>query len=120
MDGHDTISRRNSRTHCYELIVVRVQVRFEMEPKGGPRGSGAHRISRKPPDYPDAQPFHAALVAENPERLVWGGDWPHPRMEGEMPDVGRLLDLFQTWTPDAAVQRRILVDNPARLYGFAG
>jgi predicted TIM-barrel fold metal-dependent hydrolase len=80
--------------------------------------SGAHRISRQSPDYPDARPFHEALVAENPERLVWGGDWPHPRMEGEMPDVGHLLDLFQEWTPDAATRRRILVTNPARLYGF--
>jgi predicted TIM-barrel fold metal-dependent hydrolase len=80
--------------------------------------SGAHRISRRSPDYPDARPFHEALVAENPERLVWGGDWPHPRMEGEMPDVGHLLDLFQEWTPDATTRRRILVTNPAQLYGF--
>ncbi len=80
--------------------------------------SGAHRISHEPPDYPDARPFHAALVAENPERLVWGGDWPHPRMEGEMPDVGHLLDLFQEWTDDAAIRRRVLVENPARLYKF--
>lgn len=80
--------------------------------------SGAHRISRKAPDYPDAQIFHAALVAENPDRLVWGGDWPHPRMEGDMPDVGHLLDLFQEWTLDAAIRRRILVGNPQRLYGF--
>jgi predicted TIM-barrel fold metal-dependent hydrolase len=80
--------------------------------------SGAHRISRKAPDYPDAQPFHAALVAENPDRLVWGGDWPHPRMDGEMPDVGHLLDLFHEWTPEANVRHRILVANPARLYGF--
>jgi predicted TIM-barrel fold metal-dependent hydrolase len=80
--------------------------------------SGAHRISRLPPDYPDARPFMQALVAENPERLLWGGDWPHPRMDDEMPEVGHLLDLFQQWTPDAAVRRRILVANPARLYGF--
>ena len=82
--------------------------------------SGAHRISRHPPDYPDAQPFCEALVRANPEQLVWGGDWPHPRMEDEMPDVGHLLDLFQQWTPDDATRRRILVTNPARLYGFAG
>ena len=50
--------------------------------------------------------------------LVWGGDWPHPRVEGEMPDGGHLLELFQAWTPDKATQQRILVDNPARLYGF--
>jgi predicted TIM-barrel fold metal-dependent hydrolase len=81
--------------------------------------SGAHRVSERPPDYPDARAFQEALVAANPERLVWGGDWPHPRMETAMPDVGHLLDLFQEWTPDTATRKRILVDNPARLYGFS-
>jgi predicted TIM-barrel fold metal-dependent hydrolase len=80
--------------------------------------SGAHRISQNAPDYPDARPFHEALVRANPERLVWGGDWPHPRVEGEMPDVGRLFELFQAWTPDRQTQHRILVANPAKLYGF--
>jgi len=80
--------------------------------------SGAHRLSQQAPDYPDARPFHEALVRANPERLVWGSDWPHPRIEGEMPDAGRLFELFQQWTPDEATRRRILVDNPARLYGF--
>lgn len=82
--------------------------------------SGAHRISRKPPDYPDARPFTEALVRANPERLVWGGDWPHPRMETEMPDVGHLFELFQRWVPDTATQQRILVANPAKLYDFPG
>lgn len=81
--------------------------------------SGAHRLSRNAPDYPDARAFHEALVRENPDRLVWGGDWPHPRVEGEMPDVGHLFELFQTWTPDRGIQERILVSNPARLYGFS-
>jgi predicted TIM-barrel fold metal-dependent hydrolase len=81
--------------------------------------SGAHRLTTHAPDYPEARPFHEALVAANPERLVWGGDWPHPRIEGEMPDVGHLLDLFFAWTPDAQKRHRILVDNPARLFGFA-
>jgi predicted TIM-barrel fold metal-dependent hydrolase len=80
--------------------------------------SGAHRISRDAPDYPDARPFHEALVRANPERLVWGGDWPHPRVEGEMSDAGHLFELFQLWTPDQATQHRILVTNPAKLYGF--
>jgi predicted TIM-barrel fold metal-dependent hydrolase len=57
-------------------------------------------------------------VRANPERLVWGGDWPHPRIEGEMPDAGHLFELFQMWTPDRSTQHRILVTNPARLYGF--
>jgi predicted TIM-barrel fold metal-dependent hydrolase len=80
--------------------------------------SGAHRLSTRAPDYPDARPFHEALVRANPEQLVWGTDWPHPRIEGEMPNAGRLLDLFNEWTPDAATREKILVDNPARLYGF--
>jgi predicted TIM-barrel fold metal-dependent hydrolase len=80
--------------------------------------SGAHRLSQNAPDYADAQPFHGALIDANPERLVWGGDWPHPRVEGEMPDAGRLFELFQLWTPDQATQHRILVTNPAELYGF--
>jgi predicted TIM-barrel fold metal-dependent hydrolase len=80
--------------------------------------SGAHRISQNAPDYPEARPFHEALMRANPERLVWGGDWPHPRVEGEMPDVGHLFELFQAWTPDFATRQRILVANPAKLYGF--
>jgi len=80
--------------------------------------SGGHRLSRDAPDYPDARPFHEALVSANPERLVWGGDWPHPRVEGEMPDAGHLLELFQIWTPDQATQHSILVTNPARLHGY--
>ena len=46
------------------------------------------------------------------------GDWPHPRVEGEMPDAGHLFELSQLWTPDQATQHRILVTNPAKLYGF--
>ncbi|MBI4203439.1 MAG: amidohydrolase family protein [Betaproteobacteria bacterium] len=80
--------------------------------------SGAYRISKRYPDYPDARAFHEALVRTNPEQLIWGTDWPHPRLAEEMPDDGHLLDLFNTWTPDAALRRKILVENPARLYGF--
>jgi predicted TIM-barrel fold metal-dependent hydrolase len=80
--------------------------------------SGAHRLSQLAPDYPDARPFHEALAKANPERLVWGGDWPHPRVEGEMPDAGHLFELFQIWTPDQAARQRILVTNPAELYRF--
>jgi predicted TIM-barrel fold metal-dependent hydrolase len=80
--------------------------------------SGAHRLSMQAPDYADVRPFHEALLRANPDRLMWGTDWPHPRIEGDMPDAGRLLDLFQQWTPDQATRRRILAANPARLYGF--
>jgi 2-pyrone-4,6-dicarboxylate lactonase len=80
--------------------------------------SGAYRVSTQYPDYPDAQSIHEALVQANPDQVVWGTDWPHPRMEKDMPEDGHLLDLFNAWTPDAALRKKILVDNPARLYGF--
>ncbi len=80
--------------------------------------SGTYRLGATAPDYAEAKPFHDALVQANPEALVWGTDWPHPRPEGPVPDAARLLDIFLDWTPDAATRRRILTDNPARLYGF--
>ena len=80
--------------------------------------SGAHRLSDDWPDYAPARPFHEALVRANPDRLVWGTDWPYPRIDAEMPNAGHLLDLFNTWTGSEALRRKILVDNPARLYRF--
>jgi 2-pyrone-4,6-dicarboxylate lactonase len=81
--------------------------------------SAAYRLSAQYPVYPDARPFHDALVAANPERLMWGTDWPHPSIAAEvMPDDGHLLDLFYEWTPDAHTRRRILVETPERLFGF--
>ena len=81
--------------------------------------SGAYSNTKVgPPDYPDATRTAQAFVRAAPERLVWGSDWPHPRIEGAMPDAGKLLDLFNEWTPDAVTRRRILADNPAKLYGF--
>ena len=82
--------------------------------------SGAYRCSTRFPDYPDARPMHEALVRENPDRLIWGTDWPHPQVDAAiMPNDGRLLNLFLAWTPDAATRRKILVENPARLYCFS-
>jgi predicted TIM-barrel fold metal-dependent hydrolase len=81
--------------------------------------SGAYRISTQYPDYPDARPLHEALLSANPDQLIWGTDWPHPRLAKNMPDTGHLLDLFNTWTPSAELRRKILVDNPAKLYGFS-
>jgi predicted TIM-barrel fold metal-dependent hydrolase len=92
--------------------------------------SGAYRSSDKAPDYPDVAPLAKALIAANAERIVWGSDWPHPT-GGALPghsasdvapllqiDDGRLLNQLAVWAPDAAVRKTILVDNPARLYGF--
>jgi predicted TIM-barrel fold metal-dependent hydrolase len=60
-----------------------------------------------------------AYIAAAPERVVWGSDWPHPT-ENEKPDDAVLFDLLSEWAPDDATRRRILVDNPAKLYGFPG
>ncbi len=67
-------------------------------------------------DAADARALHEALVAANPERPMWGTDWPHRSIPAEaMPDDGHLFDLFHDWTPDETTRRRILVDTPARL-----
>ncbi len=80
--------------------------------------SAAYRLSAQFPDYADARPFHDALVAANPARLLWGTDWPHPSITADvMPDDGHLLDLFYAWTPDEGVRRKILVETPQRLFG---
>ncbi|MGA7956974.1 MAG: amidohydrolase family protein [Xanthobacteraceae bacterium] len=79
--------------------------------------SAVYRLSGNYPDYPAARPFHDALVRANPERLMWGTDWPHPSIAAAvMPDDGHLLDLFHDWTSDRQARRRILVDTPARLF----
>jgi len=90
--------------------------------------SGAYRSSKLEPDYADVVPLAQALIAANPERIVWGTDWPHPnsasgRKATEVTplfqiDDGRLLNQLPVWAPDAATRSKILVDNPARLYGF--
>lgn len=81
--------------------------------------SGSYRISQegKPP-YTDVVPFARALVAANPERCVWGSDWPHPHFTGAMPNDGDLVDLIAEWVPDRDQRQALLVRNPARLYGF--
>jgi predicted TIM-barrel fold metal-dependent hydrolase len=88
--------------------------------------SAAYRTSDQTPDFPDTAPLAQALVAANPDRVVWGSNWPHPG-RGPSPtalappypnDDGRVLNLLPTWVADAAVRKKILVDNPARLYGF--
>jgi len=80
--------------------------------------SAPYRLSTLFPDYADVRPLHDALVAANPERLMWGTDWPHPQIAAAvMPDDGHLLDLFYAWTPDEAVRRLILVETPERLFG---
>lgn len=70
-------------------------------------------------DWSQAAPLIAALVAANPERCLWGSDWPHlMRANAPMPDAGDLLNAFGAVVTDDATRTRILVDNPAALFGF--
>ena len=80
--------------------------------------SGAYRLSDAAPAYADTTPLAQALLEAAPERCVWGSDWPHVANWGAMPNVGDLLDLLADWAPDEAARHRVLVENPARLYGF--
>jgi predicted TIM-barrel fold metal-dependent hydrolase len=92
--------------------------------------SGAYRASKLAPDYPDVVPLAQALIAANLDRILWGSDWPHPnsvtppgrKVTDVTPlyqiDDGRLLNQLPVWAPEAATRKKILVDNPAQLYGF--
>jgi predicted TIM-barrel fold metal-dependent hydrolase len=92
--------------------------------------SAPYRSSTQAPDYPDVTPLAKALIGANPQRMLWGSDWPHPDST-QVPgrpitdtaplwqiDDGRVLNLLPVWVPDAALRKIILVDNSARLYGF--
>jgi len=92
--------------------------------------SGGYRASTRAPDYPDVAPLAKALIAANAQRIVWGTDWPHPnsvtapgrKVTDITPlrqiDDGALMNQLPVWAPDPAARNAILVDNPARLYGF--
>ena len=79
--------------------------------------SGTDRISKQAYPYADAVPFARNLAAHAPERVVWGTDWPHPN-HNAVPNDGELVDLIAEIAPDAKTRQRMLVDNPARLFGF--
>jgi predicted TIM-barrel fold metal-dependent hydrolase len=91
--------------------------------------SAPHRISNQP-GYGDAAAIAQALIAGNPDRLLWGSDWPHPGARPGIPrtvagiepfrgeDDGAALERLAGWVGNAAILHRILVDNPARLYEF--
>lgn len=91
--------------------------------------SNADTLTRQP-DLSDVTPFAKALIAANPQRVVWGTAWPHPSA-GAVPgrkstdiavhrqiDDGQVMNMLAVWAPDAALRKIILVDNAARLYDF--
>ncbi|HUL10221.1 MAG TPA: amidohydrolase family protein [Candidatus Acidoferrum sp.] len=80
--------------------------------------SAPYEVSRSgPPLYADVGRLAKILVAAAPERMLWASNWPHPSVSAK-PDDAMLLDLLLEWARDEATRRRILVDNPAELYGF--
>ena len=82
--------------------------------------SEPYRTSRSgPPDFADVGVLARALIRAAPERMLWATNWPHPHpTEPPLADDAVALDMLGHWCPDAAVRKRILVDNPALLYGF--
>ncbi len=86
--------------------------------------SAPYRTSDKSPDFPYVALLARQLVAANADRVLWGSNWPHPGRDPTPSaiappypnDDGRVLNLLPTWAPDRAIRKRILVDNPARLY----
>jgi predicted TIM-barrel fold metal-dependent hydrolase len=82
--------------------------------------SGAYMDTKVgPPTYADSTKLAQAFVKRAPQRMVWGSDWPHPTEKADdKPNDATLVDLLTEWAPDEATRRRILVENPAELYGF--
>ena len=80
--------------------------------------SAPMRMSRHELPYADVLPFVHALVDAAPGQLLWGTDWPHTNIAQGMPNDGDLCDLLAQWIPDPGVRQQVLVDNPARVYGF--
>jgi 2-pyrone-4,6-dicarboxylate lactonase len=74
------------------------------------------RMTVAGPPYDDVVPFGRSLVEKFPDRVIWGTDWPHPNMKKEAPDDGLLVDHIPKIAPTAALQQKLLIDNPMRLY----
>jgi 2-pyrone-4,6-dicarboxylate lactonase len=78
--------------------------------------SGAERLSVPGAPYDDFVEVVRPVVAAYPDRVLWGSDWPHPNMEHRIPDDGLLVDVIPRIAPTTELQRKLLIDNPARLY----
>ena len=69
-----------------------------------------------PPDYVDVVPFARRVIEAFSDRVIWGTDWPHPNMKSHMPDDGKLVDFIPKIATTTELQKKLLVDNPMRLY----
>jgi len=84
--------------------------------RGYAKLTGVYRMS-KTPGFSDAKPMAQALIREVPDRLIWGSDYPHLSFADAV-DSAQLYALLADWAPDEPTRRKILVDTPARLFGF--
>jgi 2-pyrone-4,6-dicarboxylate lactonase len=98
-EGFAEFLRLHARGHCW--------VKF----------TGVYRISKRP-DYADIAPLAQAFVRNNPDRIVWGTDWPF-LSHLDAVTYPQVIELFESWVTDTATRRKILVENPAKLFGFA-
>lgn len=80
------------------------------------KASCPDRLSAQDPPWDDFVAAVRPLVEDYPDRCLWGTDWPHPNMEQRIPDDGALVDLIPRIAPTPALQRKLLIDNPTRLY----
>ena len=80
--------------------------------------SCAERLSVTGYPFEDVAPFAQAVIEAAPDKVLWGTDWPHPNITGVMPNDGDLVDLLAKYAPDPALREKIVVSNPARLYGW--
>jgi len=78
--------------------------------------SGAERLSVPGPPFDDFVEVIRPVVERYPDRVLWGTDWPHPNMEHRIPDDGQLVDVLPRIAPTPELQRKLLIDNPMRLY----
>jgi 2-pyrone-4,6-dicarboxylate lactonase len=79
---------------------------------------GPERVSAAGPPFHDALPFAHALIEAAPDRVLWGTDWPHPNVGRHVPNDAALASLVPLMAPDETLRHKLLIDNPARLYGF--
>src|SRR2546422_771671 len=113
----DAIARSNGRYRGTAIIDESHGDReFQKMHEGGIRGVRFNFVKHLG-GLPEMS-FFKKTIETAPERILWGTDWPHPNVGKHMPNDGDLVDLFAQMAPEPALQHKILVDNPARLYGF--
>lgn len=78
--------------------------------------TGVYRLSNAP-GFGDVAPMARALIETAPEQIIWGSDYPHLSFADKVDSI-ELFNLLSEWAPDEAMQKRILTDNPAKLFGF--